>query len=185
MVYAAVGNRAYEQDEPFFEGQYDVTYRMPLVPNDGTYELRIAVGNGSNCGMMQTYFGTNKNNLSAVGLPLDMRYVETTDWIQYFLDTEDRQENARLERNMRNHNVMKGSNCYGDFSYGVTEGGRNSGFGLHKLRHIVYRGPVRANTRYYLRFKNVLNNPTAHLDIDYIEWVPKSVYDGVEPEDYY
>ena len=135
--------------------------------------------------MMQTYFGTNKNNLSAVGLPLDMRYVETTDWIQYFLDTEDRQENARLERNMRNHNVMKGSNCYGDFSYGVTEGGRNSGFGLHKLRHIVYRGPVRANTRYYLRFKNVLNNPTAHLDIDYIEWVPKSVYDGVEPEDYY
>lgn len=185
QVYAAVGCRAYEQDEPIFEGPYDVTYRLPLVPNDGTYELRIAVGNGSTCGMMQVYFGTDKNNLTAIGLPLDMRYEENTPWIQYFLDTDDRYENSRLERNMRNHDVMKGSNCYGDFSYSATVGGRNSGFGLHKLRHIIYRGSVVGNTRYYLRFKNVLDNPTAHLDIDYIEWVPKSVYDGVTPEDYY
>lgn len=186
MCYAQTGNRAFEQDEPFFFGQYDIIFRLPKVPNDGTYELRIAVGNGDGCGLMQVYFGTNKDNLPAHGLPLEMRYNATSPWIQYFIDTDDREENARLERNMRNHDVMKGSNCYGNYYPGaVTQGGRNDDFGLHKLRHIIYRGPVSSGMRYYVRFKNLLTNPAAHFDLDYIEWVPKSVYDGNEPEDYY
>ena len=184
-VYGNSGNRAYEQDEPFFEGNYDVIMRLPRVPNDGTYELRVAVGNGSNCGMMQVYVGTDKNNLTAIGLPIDMRYDENTPHICYFIDTEDVQENIRLERNMRNHDVMKGTNCYGSISSAGTTGGRNDGFALHKLRHILYRGYVSKDKTYYLRFKTILNNPAAHLDIDYMEWCPKSVYAGVDPEDYW
>jgi hypothetical protein len=184
-VYGNSGNRAYEQDEPFFEGNYDVIMRLPRVPNDGTYELRVAVGNGSGCGMMQVYVGTDKNNLTAIGLPIDMRYDENTPHICYFIDTEDVQENIRLERNMRNHDVMKGTNCYGSISSAGTTGGRNDGFALHKLRHILYRGYVSKDKTYYLRFKTILNNPAAHLDIDYMEWCPKSVYAGVDPEDYW
>lgn len=184
-VYGAVGNRAFEQDEPMFEGQYDVTYRLPRVPNDGTYELRVAVGNGGGCGMMQVYVGSNPDNLAAIGLPVDMRYTEQSarTLFGYFLDGDDKEENRRQEHNMRNHDVMKGTNCYGDFSSAGTVGGRNDGFSLHKLRHILFRGTVYKDRTYYVRFKSILTNPTAHLDIDYMEWCPKAVYDGVYGED--
>ena len=185
MVYGNSGCRAYEQDEPQFEGDYDVTFRLPRVPNEGTYELRVAVANGSARGMMQIYVGTNKNNLSAIGLPLDMRYSETSENIGWFKDTDDKAENQRLERNMRNHDVMKGTNCYGSISSAGTVGGRNDVFYLHKLRHIIYRGHVSPSQTYYVRFKNVLTNPAANFDIDYIEWVPKNVYAGVNAEDYW
>ena len=185
MVYGNSGCRAYEQDEPQFEGDYDVTFRLPRVPNEGTYELRVAVANGSARGMMQIYVGTNKNNLSAIGLPLDMRYSETSENIGWFKDTDDKAENQRLERNMRNHDVMKGTNCYGSISSAGTVGGRNDVFYLHKLRHIIYRGHVDPSQTYYVRFKNVLTNPAANFDIDYIEWVPKNVYAGVNAEDYW
>lgn len=184
MCYGNTGNRAFEQDEPFFEGQYDVTMKLPRVPNDGTYELRVAVGNGGGCGMVQTYLGTDKNNLSAIGLPLDQRYTETTGVGKlWFVDTDDKEENARLERIMRNHDVMKGPNCYGTHSAAGARGGRNDGFSLHKLRHIIYRGPVSKDKTYYVRFKSILTNPAAHLDIDYIEWCPKNVYAGEKAED--
>lgn len=187
MVYGLSGNRAFEQDEPFFEGNYDVKFKLPRVPNSGTYELRVAVGNGSGCGMMQIYLGTNVNNLSAIGLPLDMRYTESSaaTLYGYFIDGEDKEENIRQERNMRNHDIMKGTNCYGSCSTAGTTGGRNDGFSLHKLRHILYRGYVDKDKTYYIRFKTILSNAAAHLDIDYMEWVPKNVYAGVEAEDYY
>lgn len=185
-VYAQVGCRAFEQDEPQFNGDYDVTFRLPHVPYSGTYELRVATANGPTRSMMQVYVGTDKYNLSAIGLPIDMRYDETTPRIGYYLDDPyDKEENIRKNRNMRNHDVMKGPNCYGDFSTSGTVGGRNDGFSLHKLRNIVYRGYVDANKTYYLRFKSVLTNPRASFDIDYMEWVPKSVYAGVNAEDFW
>ena len=186
-VYGLAGNRAFEQDEPFFEGNYDVIFKLPRVPNSGTYELRVAVGNGDGCGMMQIYLGTDKNNLSAIGLPLDMRYNEQTaaTLFGYFIDSDLKDDNLRKERDMRNHDVMKGTNCYGSASSAGTTGGRSDGFALHKLRHILYRGYVDQNKTYYIRFKTILSNPAAHLDIDYMEWCPKNVYAGVNAEDYW
>lgn len=186
-VYGLADMRAFEQDEPFFEGNYDVIFKLPRVPNSGTYELRVAVGNGDGCGMMQIYLGTDKNNLSAIGLPLDMRYNEQTaaTLFGYFIDSDLKDDNLRKERDMRNHDVMKGTNCYGSASSAGTTGGRNDGFALHKLRHILYRGYVDQNKTYYIRFKTILSNPAAHLDIDYMEWCPKNVYAGVNAEDYW
>ena len=183
MVYGNSGCRAYEQDEPQFEGDYDVTFKLPRVPNEGTYELRVAVANGSARGMMQVYVGTDKYNLSAIGLPIDMRYDEKTERIGWFRDTDDKEENMRKERNMRNHDVMKGPKCYGSISSAGTVSGRDDGFALHKLRHIIFRGYVNPSQTYYVRFKNVLTNPAANLDIDYFEWVPKNVYAGTDAED--
>ena len=184
-VYGISNCRAYEQDEPQFEGDYDVTFKLPHVPNEGTYELRVAVANGPSRGMMQVYVGTDKNNLAAIGLPIDMRYDENTERIGWFRDTEDKEENTRKERNMRNHDVMKGPKCYGSISSAGTTSGRDDGFALHKLRHIIFRGYVSPTQTYYVRFKDVLTNPAANLDIDYFEWVPKNVYAGVEAEDYW
>ncbi len=114
-----------------------------------------------------------------------MRYDENTERIGFFIDGDDKEENLRLERNMRNHDIMKGTNCYGSISSAGTTGGRNDGFALHKLRHILYRGFVSKDKTYYVRFKTILDNPAAHLDIDYMEWVPKNVYAGVNAEDYW
>ena len=135
--------------------------------------------------MMQVYVGTDKNNLAAIGLPIDMRYDENTERIGWFRDTEDKEENTRKERSMRNHDVMKGPKCYGSISSAGTTSGRDDGFALHKLRHIIFRGYVSPTQTYYVRFKDVLTNPAANLDIDYFEWVPKNVYAGVEAEDYW
>ena len=116
-----------------------------------------------------------------------MRYNEqtATTLFGYFIDSDLKDDNLRKERDMRNHDVMKGTNCYGSASSAGTTGGRNDGFALHKLRHILYRGYVDQNKTYYIRFKTILSNPAAHLDIDYMEWCPKNVYAGVNAEDYW
>ena len=54
---------------------------------------------------------------------------------------------------------------------------------MGKPRRILYRGLLKAQETYYMRFKNVLENPSAEFDFDFFELVPKSVYAGVEQED--
>ena len=45
MVYGNANCCAYEQDEPQFKDGYDVTFKLPRVPNEGTssYYTRLAV----------------------------------------------------------------------------------------------------------------------------------------------
>lgn len=176
------GDLAYEGDEPTFVGQYDLTFRLPPVPVDGTYEIRICYAVSSARGMCQAYFGTNPENLQALGLPTDMRLNTSNVTIGWKLDTDNEEENRENDKNMYNHGYMKCPACFGYPSKVGSVSGRNAENGV-KTRRILYRGSLKAQETYYMRFKNVLENPAAQFDFDFFELVPKSVYAGVEQED--
>ena len=52
-----------------------------------------------------------------------------------------------------------------------------------RMRKIIYTGNIYPQQKYYVRIKSLLTNPQACFLLDYIEWVPKHVYNGPTPED--
>ena len=101
-------------DEMSIRGLTDCTMRLPPVPRRGTYELRFAIQSGGNRrGMVQFYWGNNKNKLSAKGIPMDLRQgadnkLHTSNGdvpsdIGYAADTEDDDFNADVDKRLRNN----------------------------------------------------------------------------------
>ena len=72
-------------------------------------------------------------------------------------------------------------------SFTVTDGKgetdlRNLGSG-EILRRIIIVKRMEKGKTYYLRFKSALNQSDAQFFSDYFEYVPRSVFNGTEPED--
>ena len=173
----------YQGDEYNIVGQYDVTIELPHVPYLGTYEFRIGMQNvADRRGMCQLYFGTNPRNLEAIGLPLDMRIYGENPQIEWEQDNPDDDDyNTEIEKRMRIHGYMKAPRYFGTgSSTATTDNFRNNN---RVFRRIAYTGTFDPHKTYYLRMKSVLENTSTQLFIDYFEWCPKSVYNGVEEED--
>jgi hypothetical protein len=60
---------------------------------------------------------------------------------------------------------------------------RNTSPSTPGLRRIVTRQRMEPGTTYYLRYKSALKKLDAQLYVDFIEIVPKEVYNGAEVED--
>ena len=170
------GYRNYQGDEYNIQGQYDVTLKIPRVPTAGTYEFRIGLSNNTVRSMCQIYFGTNKDNLPARGLPLDERKDgedATIGWVEDGTDSDANDENDKV---MRNHGYMKAPYYFGpDNAAGTNSNYRNDS---SRLRYIAYTGTFDPDQEYYIRFKSVLENTSAQLFLDYFEFCPKSVYNN-------
>ena len=151
----------------------DITLRMPPVPRRSTYELRIAVkyGTDEKRGIYQFYWGTDKNQLAALGIPVN--YSVTGREIGWEEDTGDDDYDAEVDKRLRNKDWMKGPNLYPD--------GRDW---QGALRRIIVRRTLDPNETYYLRFKSVDDRYGLFLYFDYMEYCAKEVYDNPEaPED--
>lgn len=172
----------YQGDEYNIVGQYDVTIELPHVPYFGTYEFRLGIQNYSTRGMCQVYFGTNPKNLQATGLPLDMRIYGTSPVIGWEKDDpEDEDVNTEIEKRMRVKGYMKSPKYFGPASSSaVTSNYRDN---ERVMRYIMYTGNFDPKETYYIRLKSVLENTQTQLFLDYIEFAPKTVYNGVEEED--
>lgn len=186
------GWQNYLGDEMTIRGVQDVTFRLPPVPRKGTYELRYAI----QCGgvyrtMAQVYFGDDRDNLAAQGIPMDLRqganyrytkngnYVSDTGWEQDVTDDDD--YNAEVDKKMRNKDFMKGCQL---MTAGSPGGGTMMRASDICLRRILVRRTLDPDKTYYVRFKTVLDDPATYLYMDYLEWCPKEVYDNpAEPED--
>lgn len=169
----------YQTDEFNINGSFDFTMKLPPVPYTGTYEIRYGINANDNRGMAQIYFGTNKNNLPAIGIPLDLRQSSgtqqiSTGWVADPTSTDELaiQENTK---SMRNLGFMKGP------KYFSLSGGTGRSF-WRCLRKIIYTGTLEAGKTYYIRFKSVLEQD-AEFFYDYLEFVPKTVYAGETAED--
>ncbi len=173
----------YQGDEYNIVGQYDVTLKLPHVPYYGTYEIRLGLQNTVSRGMCQVYFGTNKNNLEATGLPIDMRIYTNHDLTGFEKDDSEGDEdvNTETEKRMRLKGYMKAPKYYGSASTSaVTKNCRDN---ERVFRGIIYTGTLDPNETYYMRFKSVLENTSTQLYLDYLEICPKSVYSGAVEED--
>lgn len=180
----------YQADEVCTEGAYDCTWKVPPVPEDGVYEIRMGVSTESSWrGICQVYFGDNKNNLVPSGIPVDMAlgglkrnldgqiFDSPVGWES---DSEDDDYNAEIDKRMRNKGFMKGP------EYIVENPGSSVTNRMQEksTRRIIVREFMRADKTYYLRFKTVQDLLSKQLFIDYIEWCPKEIYDNPnEPED--
>ncbi len=171
----------YQGDEFLCVGNYDFAMRLPPVP-DGTYELRIGYTANGNRGMLQFYLGTSSElvSMKALDIPLDMRFVPVnnsdgtpdtrTGWCLWTL-TEDR--GVQSDANMRNLGYMRGPLYYTLGVNGATVARANR----EDLRRIIAKDKF-SQGEYWLRFKTVIDNPSAQFHLDYIEFCPENVYNN-------
>ena len=186
------GWQNYQGDEFNVVGRYEMTFRLPPVPVKGTYEIRYAVQNNSGLrGMCQVYFGTNKDNLYAMGIPLDLRIggngfrsesgIDNTYSIGWEADSNtDDDYNAEVDKKMRNNSFMKGPEHY----HAGTASSSTARATNTTTRRIIVREEMEPGKTYYLKFKSVLDDEKKEFYMDYIEFCAKEVYDNPQtPED--
>lgn len=181
----------FQGDELNIRGNLDVTFRLPPVPEKGTYELRFNIqSDGYNRGMVQFYWGNDLNRLAAMGIPLDIRmsglerrttagtFPSHVGWEE---DLDDDDYNAEVDKKMRNNGFMKGAEIYCDGGAGLSKMARADPL---IVRRIILCENMDPNETYYLRFKTVLDDASREFYVDYLEYCPKEVYDNPEtPED--
>ncbi len=172
----------YMGDEFNVVGKYEMTFTLPPVPMRGTYEIRYAVQNNSSLrGMCQVYFGSDTDNLYAMGIPLDLRIGGTSDLLGWEADVSgDDDYNAEVDKKMRNNGFMKGPELYhaGSGSAGTARASQ------YTTRRIIVRETMEPDKTYYLKFKSVLEDESKEFYMDYLEFCAKEVYDNPQtPED--
>lgn len=174
----------FQGDEFNIVGRYEILLRLPPVPQDGTYELRFGVQTSSQLrGMCQVYWGDDKNNLPAMGIPLDLRMGGTQrktsagtfpSIVGWEADGTDEDYNAEIDKRMRNNDFMKGPEYYSG-TPGASTTVRSS---ADVIRRIMVRQYMEADKTYYIKFKSVLDDEKKEFYFDYLEFCAKEVYDN-------
>lgn len=179
----AKSSYAYEGDGIDIEGNFDIYVKLPPIPHDGTWQLRLSFRANDLCGIVQNYIAAvpvgqqvERTDWKPLGIPCDLR-VKMTDPSVGWVKDEDLENAAAIEaldKSMKNRGWMKGSDAQqtvnGDPHRDINTMGR-------KILATEY---MTSNTDYYIRFKQILDNNKAEFLFDYIELVPKSVYDMTE-----
>ena len=183
MPYTA-GWYSFQGDYFLVTGIYDFTVEIPPVPRDGTYELRMSVVHNAERGMAQIYFGDDPDRLQPVGLPYDMRQWPGPDnpaipWIE---DSEDPETNQLIQKNLRNQGYLKAP-VYYTVCNGVGDNPARNRAG--NLRRIITVADMKADKKYYLRYKSALKKSDSQCQLDYIEYASKAVYNGVKSENFW
>lgn len=180
---AFVSNISYQGDGLDLQGNYDIMLKLPPIPYDGTWELRLSYRGSAGCGVVQNYVGDDPNSLKPCGIPTDLRQsAEENPNIRWRSDkslTEGiEDENQKIavidayDKAMRNRGYMKGPDSH-------YTSDRAELFRDYNLiaRRVITTDYFYADRDYYLRMKLVLDNPKAEMNFDYMEWCPKSIYD--------
>lgn len=172
--------RCFQGDELNLQGDYDVTFRLPPVPSEGEYQIRLGYAPSSTRGIGQVYFDEKPQ-----GIPIDMTKSLNDLGVplasNYNLLTRD--EKVAERKTLKNLDYYRGP--MGAY---MLQSGSHSFLGLHpqSVRRIVCTVHISPDEDHYLRFRNVSNNGSSELMLDFIEIVPRSVYgvtDEGEPED--
>ena len=183
LMCPSYGFSDYQGDEFMVCGLYDFTLKLPPVPKDGTYELRMGVAHNAMRGMCQIYFGSDPDRLTPAGLPYDMRQPgePSNPAIPWHQDEKDWQVNFEVDRNLRNQGYMKGPKY---FHYGnVEQSVRERPAPWSCLRRIITVADMKADKVYYLRFKTALKKSDSQYFMDYLEYASTNVYNGPVAED--
>jgi len=166
----------YQGDEMMGLGNYDITVRLMPVP-PGTYELRFGYTANGNRSITQLYVDNKP-----VGIPLNLT-IEANDarigWVQDASTTDFGIDN---DKTMRNRGYMKGPTSYFRNNGSAPLMSRDAS---GALRRIIGTFTFDTYEPHYVRFKSVLDKPSAQAMMDYFEYVPKIIYNppGGTPEE--
>ena len=154
-------------------GRFDITFKLPTVPNKGTYEIRMGYTPGEERGVIQVYLDNNP-----CGIPIDLRVGGGAPEIGAIADTDDEEQNRLNDKAMHNRGYMKAMDCY--FPGGGETAMRELGSPLRRILATEYLEPGK---EYYLRVRQVLDDPMKYWNFNYLELCPKSVYASPQGED--
>ncbi len=172
-VHSDVGYwNSYYANAVCVSGVFDVAFKLLPVPS-GTYEIRLGYTCGDERGVVQVYL-----NNEPCGIPVDLRVYGPDVSIGWVEDTDDEEENTANDKAMHNRGYMKGMDSYR--SAGADGPLRNNNWNLRRILTTQYLDPEET---YYLRFRQVLDDPQRYWSFDYIEICPKSVYGSAQGED--
>lgn len=162
----------YYGGEVVMEGIYDVTMKLPPVPTASTYEIRLSFYAEEHRGVSQIYL-----NDKPCGIPLDLRLTGDDPRVGWKNDSEfaNEAELQNYDHAMHNRGLMKGIDSY--------KGWDVQRENLHILRPILATEYLEPEKDYYLRIRQVLDNDKTTFQADAFEIVPKSIYNGIVPED--
>ena len=194
----------YNGDELNVIGAFDFAFKLPPVPADGTYEIRIwnnSMAGGSwymGRGIIQFYLhqyntGSDEDTFwrnwdwMPLGLPADMRLGGDDPRIGMVRDNDSRYdgmtESQKKEaiclndRAMRSRGYMKAPDSYTSSS-STDNAGDPIRCDKNCYRYIIGSEYLRSDTDYWIRMRQVYDYSI--FAFSFIELVPKSVYDGNE-----
>jgi uncharacterized surface protein with fasciclin (FAS1) repeats len=168
---------SYEGDEFNLFGDYDFTFRLPPVPYEGEYQIRLGFCALDTRGVAQIYFdGTPQ------GIPLDMRKYLNDESImgskfgvKTWASMTD-EEKAEDQKMLKNLGYYRGP--YGGYH---SNGSVINEFvdNYRTFRLVLCQVHINPNEDHYLRIRctssSKLGNNNEFM-MDYLEIVPKSVY---------
>lgn len=168
---------SYAGDELALLGNFDIKVKLPSLPA-GKYELRLGTCvDFSTRAICQFYIDDQ-----STGIPVDFR-MSAIDLFGWKGDSGDEETDAENDKQYHELGWMKGPDSY--YSATFEDGGtKASNFRSlsRTVRKIIGQFETNGKDEHTLRIKNVGGG--YHLDFDYIELVPSSIYDNPDiPED--
>ena len=181
---------SYEGDEMNLFENFDITFKLPPVPYEGEWQVRMGYAQEPTRGIAQFYLDGKPQ-----GIPLDMT-VPLSDakilgaaWpsSDKFLDWVNKNNYEELSNDQK---ALKNKGYYRGALGGQRYSGENNAapfvrFAVQQqtFRRVIYTGHLTADEDHYLRIRCVSakqGNKNEFM-LDYFELVPKSVY-GVTDE---
>lgn len=165
---------SYGGDEVTVKGRFDLTVKLPPVP-EGDWELRMHTCIGfESRGIVQFYIDN-----APQGIPFDMRPGGTDSRIGWKSDAALGEEEliAAFDKEFRNKMWMKGPKSYTSSTneYGTADG---TNFRDHdtNLRKIVGVFHSDGKTDHYFRMQQKMESEDNEMNFDFIELCPSTVY---------
>jgi uncharacterized surface protein with fasciclin (FAS1) repeats len=157
----------FQGDEFAVYGFYDINLRLLPVP-PGTYELRFGYFAGP-FSLAQTYV----DNVP-IGIPVNLGLSGNWPEVGWLLDSETEDNGIKNDEILHNKGYMKAPNTFYALSlHGTPLNARDNSM---VLRKVVGTFSFPNHQPHYLRFRSATTSPENSLNIDYIELVPKSIY---------
>lgn len=182
----------YYGDEVLIQGSFDIAFRLPSVPSDGLYEIRIPnvaliSSLWQNGGTTLFYLQKEGGDLIPLRTPVNLNISlkdsligAVSDGDEKYYGLSDSQKEAAINADdllLHKKGYLKSPDSYGPYSSASMREDPN----IYRL--IISELYMEADKYYYLRLRQV-SNEDALFPLNYIELVPYSVYSGENgPED--
>ncbi len=166
---------SYEGDEFNLFGNFNFSFKLPPVPYEGEWQVRLGYAAESTRGVAQIYFDEHPQ-----GIPLDMTRDLTdasllgADWVQDYGSMTEEEQSSDY-KNLKNKGYYRGA--MGGYRYDGAGASTYRQFVTVQmtLRRVLCTVHMKPNEDHYLRIRCVSTGQT-EFDLDYLELVPKSVY---------
>lgn len=193
----------YNGDEITIRGTYDLAFKLPPVPSDGIYEIRVwnfsHIFSFSDRGIVQFYLhkenpDVDSNTLwrnwdwTPLGSPIDLRIVGDDARIGMILDNDSkydyltesqRQEAIYLnDKAMHKRGYMKAPDSY-TRSLSINNSGDPLRLSTDCYRIIICEEFLKSDEYYWIRMRQVFDEG-AEFPFSFIEIVPRSIYEENE-----